>query len=105
MSDRDSVILSTQKELSNGAIKIELTAQPNSYPLQPDMVRIEKLSGYWLLEKVSDKRFSENEITQITLEISAEPGGQIPSWVANNMVIDMPFYTLTNLKERLENSY
>ena len=95
---RDSVTLSTQKRLADGSIEITLKSKPNAYPLQKDLIRIRAISGYWKLTKIAP------QITKVTLQISAEPGGRIPSWLANSIVIDMPLYTLTNLKNRVEDS-
>lgn len=97
VSDRDSVTLSTQKTLENGDYLIELVSKPDTYPKQPGLVRIPKLKGYWKLQATS------KDLTTVTFEIAAEPGGEIPSWLANSMVVDMPFYTLSNLKMKLEN--
>lgn len=97
VTDRDSVTLSVKKPQPNGEYIIELSARPNAYPEQPDRIRIPKLSGYWKLSPLTAQQ------TQVTFEIAAEPGGEIPSWLANSMVIDMPFHTLTNLKDRVEN--
>ncbi|WP_321323187.1 START domain-containing protein [Thiomicrorhabdus sp.] len=96
VTDRDSVTLSTQSSLDNGGYLIDLQAQPNAYPKQPDKIRVPKMQGFWKLEPVAKNK------TSVTLQIAAEPGGEIPSWLANSMVIDMPFYTLTNLKQRIE---
>ncbi|WP_051640713.1 START domain-containing protein [Thiomicrorhabdus sp. Milos-T2] len=97
VTDRDSVTLVTNKPLKNGGLLIELKAMPNAYPRQEDKIRIPRLEGFWKLIPKNEKQ------TEVTFQISAEPGGEIPSWLANAMVIDMPFYTLTNLKNRLEN--
>ena len=96
VSNRDSVTLSTKRALPNGDYLIELMAQPDAYPKQPGLVRIPKLDGFWKLHVIS------TNITEVTFQIAAEPGGDIPSWLANSMVIDMPFYTLSNLKAKLE---
>jgi len=97
VSDRDSVILATVIRHSNGNITIQMKGQPNRYPLQEDRIRIPKLEGSWHLEKLNE------QTTRVTLQVTTEPGGEIPSWLANAMVVDMPFYSLTNLKERVEN--
>ncbi|HHT00035.1 MAG TPA: hypothetical protein ENK73_04170 [Thiomicrospira sp.] len=98
VTNRDSVTLVTLKPQENGKYIIELSARPNKYPLQENRIRIPKLEGFWKLVPIK-----ENE-TEVTLQIAAEPGGEIPSWLANSMVIDMPFYSLSNLKERVESS-
>lgn len=96
VSDRDSVILATVTRHTNGHITINMKGQPEDYPAQANLVRVPTLNGSWHLEKV------EEYVTIVTLQIATEPGGEIPSWLANAMVVDMPFYSLTNLKKRVE---
>ena len=98
VTNRDSVTLVTDKPQINGEYLIELSAMPEEYPEQENKIRIPKLEGFWKLVPLTDNK------TEVTLQIAAEPGGEIPSWLANSMVIDMPFYSLTNLKKRVENN-
>ena len=96
VTNRDAVTLASQKPLDNGGFLIELTAKPNAYPLQKDRIRVPKMKGFWKLEPVG------KDSTKVTFQIAAEPGGEIPSWLANSMVVEMPFYTLKNLKALAE---
>ena len=96
VTNRDSVTLVTDKPQANGEYLIELSSRPDEYPEQENRIRIPKLEGFWKLVPLADNK------TEVTLQIAAEPGGEIPSWLANSMVIDMPFYSLTNLKTRVE---
>jgi len=98
VTNRDSVTLVTDKPQANGEYLIELSARPEEYPKQENRIRIPKLEGFWKLVPLADNK------TEVTLQIAAEPGGEIPSWLANSMVIDMPFYSLTNLKARIEDN-
>jgi len=96
VSDRDSVILATVTNEQNGDITIIMTAKPNAYPIQENKVRVTKLDGFWKLQKQA------NNQVKVTLQLTTEPGGKIPSWLANTMVIDMPLNSLGNLKKRAE---
>lgn len=96
VTNRDSVTLVTDKPQANGEYLIELSARPEEYPEQENRIRIPKLEGFWKLVPLAENK------TEVTLQIAAEPGGEIPSWLANSMVIDMPFYSLNNLKMRIE---
>ncbi len=96
VSDRDAVTLSTKSVLANGDIHIQVEARPDLYPIQKDLIRVPKLEGSWKIERTDAQQ------TKVTLQIAAEPGGSIPSWLANSLVVDMPFYSLSNLKQRVE---
>jgi hypothetical protein len=38
----------------------------------------------------------------VVFRLHIEPGGEIPSWLANIAVIDTPYHTLNNLKEMVK---
>ncbi len=98
VTDRDSVVMGTKTFAENGTVTITLEGRPNEYPRQENLIRIPKLTGYWTITPISPSR------TQVEFMLAAEPGGEIPSWLANSMVIDMPFYTLRNLRQKLESN-
>ncbi len=96
VTDRDSVILATVIRHDNLNITILMQARPDAHPLQANRIRIQKLDGSWQLQQITP------QTTKVILEVTTEPAGQIPSWLANTMVIDMPFYSLDNLKSYVE---
>ncbi len=53
--------------------------------------------GYWKINVIPENRLN------VTFSMQIDPGGSIPSWLANMFVDDAPFYTLLNLKKLLEN--
>ena len=46
---------------------------------------------------------SENKM-EVTFSMQVDPGGSIPSWLANMFIDGVPFHTLLNLKNRIEAS-
>jgi hypothetical protein len=76
---------------------VTLKPLPDYIPENEDLVRIRKGSGFWDLTEDSN-----NKVT-IIYQFHSEPGGEIPSWLANSFVVDYPFETLTNLKNRIKN--
>ena len=96
VSDRDSVVAVKKQPLKNGGLKVIFEAKPNAYPLQPGRIRMPKLNGVWRLLPLTRHQ------VLVTFQAAAEPGGSIPSWLANQMVVDVPFHTLLNLQQRLE---
>lgn len=99
VSDRDSVTLSTVHKSEDGLVTIKLEALPDAYPKQPNRIRIPRLDGFWNLQPIDKTK------THVTLQIATDPGGQIPSWLVNVMVVEMPYYSLTRLKARVESIY
>lgn len=70
---------------------------------QSKLVRINKSSGYYQLEPLT------NGQVKVTWQHHAEPGGDLPNWLVNNLITDTPFYTLKKLasivkKEKYQNA-
>lgn len=96
VSDRDAVVEAYKEIMSNGELRVTFVARPNAFPLQEGRIRMPYLQGSWVLTPLSQEQ------TQVTFQTAAEPGGSIPSWLANQMVVEVPFNTLRNLKYRIE---
>lgn len=95
VSDRDSYVEVSFDTLENG-MRVNLRALPNYGPKVEDRVRIQLTKGFWRLEKLN------NQSTLVTYQMQADPGGSIPSWLANATAVDMPLETLENLREMVE---
>lgn len=95
VDDRDVVFRSDLLSEEQGYRIVNTRLSDNYLPQQPGLVRISALKSEWRLQKT-------DEGTRITLSTEAEPGGSIPSWLANSMVVDMPKNTLKNLRKQLE---
>ncbi|MGH8352275.1 MAG: START domain-containing protein, partial [Pseudomonas sp.] len=39
---------------------------------------------------------------EVTYQVHSEPGGSVPSWLANSFVVDAPYNTLAALRARAE---
>jgi hypothetical protein len=57
--------------------------------------RISRGQGFWEVVETSDGKL------EITFQMQVDPGGSIPSWLANMFVVDTPFNTLNELKRLL----
>ena len=60
-------------------------------------VRIPRLQAGWTVTPIAPGE------TEIRLDGQADPGGSIPVWVANMVVVELPEMTLKNLRRLLEN--
>ena len=94
IKDRDYVMLVKFKQQPDGSILVSLDGKPDYIPVNSCCVRLPYLKGHWQLTSIDD------HTTQITHQMHANPGGNIPAWLANSSVVDIPFYTFKNLQER-----
>jgi len=96
VKDRDSVFEQKTVIDTNGKhAVITLIPLPDYIPENREMVRIRKGSGFWDLLEDSVGN------VKVTYQFKPDPGGEIPSWLANSFVETHPYKTLNNLKSRL----
>lgn len=88
VSARDSVLHVTTSVSADGAVTRQIQALPDYLPKQDDLVRVSRVDGYWLLQPKSDG------VVEVIYQAHTEPGGSVPSWLANSFVVDAPFETL-----------
>ncbi|MEO1437001.1 MAG: START domain-containing protein [Bacteroidota bacterium] len=96
VKDRDMVVKMDVVRLRDNRTKINMTAVNDKVAEKDGLVRIKYLKGYWLLTP-------QNGGVEVLQQVHADPGGKIPDWVANSSIVDSPFKTMGNLKDRLEN--
>ena len=91
--DRDTVVhsIKTQNDTTH-QVTIQFIAKPGLLDKLPKTVRITKMQGLWELTPL------ENGQLKIIYQMSIDPGGSIPKWLVNSMVVDIPFHTLNNLR-------
>jgi hypothetical protein len=96
VKDRDCIYEQKTELDKNGKhAVIRLNPLPAYVPETQEMVRIQSGSGFWELEEDQDKNI------RVIYQFHGEPGGDIPSWLANSFVESHPYKTLINLKSRL----
>ena len=93
-SNRDNIMhIKLHKDTVSKTESISIEGIPDYIPERPDLVRIQKSCGMWEFTP------GENDTTDISLRYLADPGGNVPAWVVNFFVADVPYKTLIRLKE------
>ncbi|VVO35358.1 START domain-containing protein [Pseudomonas fluorescens] len=93
---RDSVLHITTVEGADGSLTRNLQGVPTYLPEEKGFVRVAQVQGFW---KFVPKGVDQIEVTY---QVHTDPGGSVPSWLANKFVVDAPFNTLKALKARAE---
>ncbi len=91
VKDRDSVYASVV-ERDGDRVLIRIVSQGDAIPVSDDAVRIVQAEGLWELTPTADG-------TQVHWEFHAEPGGTVPSSLANARVVDTPRKALLALRD------
>jgi hypothetical protein len=98
VSDRD-VVLKTKRVVNTEGDEVLLAFQNTKSELKPeveDVVRMPKLVGFYKLAKLKDGR------TKVTYQVEADVGGSLPDWIVKRVVKEMPFETLSKLRDRVQ---
>ena len=98
VSHRDGVYhftYSRSNDSGTTVTTVRVEAVPDYLPARAGKVRIPRADGYWKLVATADG-------VDVTYQMHADPGGSIPSWLANQTVVDTPFNTLKGLRHYLQ---
>lgn len=94
VSDRDGIyVLNFSQDPTSKVIKITTTCSPDYIAQKEGYVRVPSTEGFWEITPKGTNKCLVN------YENHSEPGGSIPGWLANSSVINIPFNTLSGLKE------
>jgi hypothetical protein len=97
VKDRDMVTYSlTQIDKSTGNVIISISDRATQFALQDNVVRMQNVSGQWQLLTNSDYT------TTIIYQGYGEPAGNLPTWLANTLVVSSLLTTFQNLRLILE---
>lgn len=91
-SPRDMVLKVHSERSDDGSLTRRLEAVPGFVPGEPGLIRVRQLSGIWTMKPKSET------VTEVTYQLQAEPAGDIPSWLANQFVVDTPMVSLKTLR-------
>jgi hypothetical protein len=80
----------------SGEVTIVIENITPAEPIPDKCVEIPLTKGFWKLTPM------ENGKVKAVLQMLAEPGGMIPAWLANLVVVETPYVTLSGLREMLD---
>jgi hypothetical protein len=96
VKDRDAIYQSeTTVSDSWKHAYISLSPIGNYIDEKNELVRMYKGSGFWEIEELPGNAI------KIIYQFQSDPGGKIPGWLANSVIISNPYKTLENLKRLL----
>jgi hypothetical protein len=98
VDDRD-MVLASDAVFDLRARSIELRFREITDPRVPPVdgvVRMPKTRGYWRLQ------YHEDEVTDVTYQVQADPGGSIPQWLVNMASKGLPLHTIQGLRRQAQ---
>lgn len=92
VNNRDVIVKTRIKESKNRIVhEYKALDRPDLVPEFKGKVRIPEMSGKWVLT-------SSGNSTHVVFEVKANPGGNIPLWLANMSSKDIPYKTMLGLR-------
>ena len=95
LKNRDVVSKLMIEEQTPDKILLSINVAPNALSEKEQTIRIQKLAGFWLLEK-------DPAGIRATQQIFMDPGGAVPSFLVNSLLVKGPLKTFTTLKKTLQ---
>ena len=96
VKDRDAIIYSELKQDPQTlSVQISMRGLPNYLPENNNYVRIPYLTGEWSITPIKSGSM------EISYTAHIEPGGNIPDWVVNALLVDTPMKTFVQMKTLL----
>ena len=93
VTNRDAYIRSIMTATQTGAVTSTITAEPKFKEANEDHIRMPELKGSWTFTP------QEEGLVEVVYQVHANPGGSLPDWLVNTIVVETPMNTLTNLQE------
>ncbi len=96
VTNRDAYIRSSMTANADGSVVSSITAEPEYKEGNDDYIRMPELKGSWTFTPQAEG------VVEVVYQVHANPGGSLPDWLVNNIVVETPMNTLTNLHEIIQ---
>jgi uncharacterized protein YndB with AHSA1/START domain len=97
VSNRDVVLRAHTTTSPDGSARVEFRSTDEvRVPEVPSVVRMPRLLGHWELRPLASGG------TRVEYLVDSDPGGSLPAWLVRRTARDLPWFTLVNLRRRVE---
>lgn len=95
VEDRDLVQHVVIDRNHSKGIYVEIESSPEYISEEESYIRMPYAAGYWLLIPIDE------DSTSVEMVSTNDPGGSIPKWIVNAMIVGTPFRMMENLRTYL----
>ncbi len=97
VADRDAIYEATTSISDNGKYaQIKLVPRGDYTEAKPNFIRVKNGTGYWELQELAPNTI------QVVYQFHADPGGEIPGWIANSVIVINPLKTMESLRDKVQ---
>ena len=75
------------------AVTIKQVGKPDYIEEKEDIVRVKRIEGFWQFTLQKDGT------VEVVYQALSDPGGAIPVWLVNSMLVTQPYQTLLKMKQ------
>jgi len=94
--DRDAAVHNKiSQNPEDRVVTIEIRGIPQYVPEKTRLQRVNKIDGFWRFTPLG------GDMVEVLYQVHSEPGGNLPSWLVNSIVVSQPFYTLVKMKKMI----
>jgi hypothetical protein len=96
VTERDSVFRRDRSvDRSTGVVTYIATALPERLPVAKGKIRVQALNSTWKFTPLEGNR------TEVYFDQHSDPGGFIPPFIVNKLVVDMPVNSFRNMRKMI----
>ena len=95
IKNRDHISKLTVSFPSSTSIKVGIESFPDYIPKKDGVVRVKIFFGFWLFEEIEGG-------VKVTQQLNGDPGGYLPAFIVNSMLVKAPYDTFLKLKKYLD---
>lgn len=100
VDDRDyTLTYSIEQNPDDMSVTLSFKTISDLVPETKGTVRVTELEGFWKMTPLNSDNSGSSPKVKIIYQVSANPGGSIPAWIANSFAVDQPFESLKNLRQ------
>ncbi|HEY5510621.1 MAG TPA: START domain-containing protein [Prolixibacteraceae bacterium] len=74
--------------------QVKLVPRSDYKEERAEFIRVHNGSGFWELDEVTTNTI------QVVYQFHADPGGEIPAWIANAVIVSNPLKTMQSLRDK-----
>jgi hypothetical protein len=93
VTNRDAYVRSIMTADTNGGVVSTITAEPDFAEMNEDYIRMPEIVGLWSFTPKAEG------VVEVVYQVHANPGGSLPDWLVNAIVVETPMETLSNLQD------
>lgn len=94
VKDRDSIIHHLiSQDPETRIVTIKQTSKPDTIKEKKGVIRVKRIEGAWQFTP------QKEGTVEVVYQVLSNPGGAIPAWLVNTMVVSQPYETLLKMQK------